>query len=43
VALFAIAIVALAADAVTLDTTILVTLLTVPDAGVRPVKEVEPL
>jgi hypothetical protein len=32
----------LAALAVTLDTTILVTRLTDPEAGVKPVKEVEP-
>jgi hypothetical protein len=41
--LFEIATEQLAADAVTLDTTILVTLFTVLAAGVKPVSEVEPL
>ena len=41
VALFATCTVAFAAEAVTFDTTILVTRLTVPEAGVKPVNEVD--
>jgi hypothetical protein len=43
VALFAICTVQFAADDVTFATTMLVTRLTVPEAGVRPVNEVVPL